>query len=110
MSEQNARDALWSGIQKQGAIGFDDVHTAGVSGSNPLAPTILRSPYRASFGWQATRAASGVQPQDRCSHTQRWRPWRVIVVIAFARQERALEFERYLESGSGKAFAVRHFR
>lgn len=46
----------------------------------------------------------------RCSHTQRWKPWRAIVVIAFAREQRALEFERYLKSGSGSAFAVRHFR
>jgi putative endonuclease len=45
-----------------------------------------------------------------CHHTRRWIPWRVIVVVAFASETRALEFERYLKSGSGCAFAARHFR
>jgi putative endonuclease len=46
----------------------------------------------------------------RCAHTSRWTPWRVIVVVAFSSETRALEFERYLKSGSGCAFAARHFR
>ena len=45
-----------------------------------------------------------------CRHTHRWRPWRVVVVIAFASEDRALDFERYLKTGSGCAFAARHFR
>ena len=45
-----------------------------------------------------------------CGHTSRWVPWKVIVVVALASEERALEFERYLKSGSGCAFAKRHFR
>jgi putative endonuclease len=45
-----------------------------------------------------------------CGHTCRWVPWRVIVVVAFAGETRALAFERYLKSGSGCAFALRHFR
>ena len=46
----------------------------------------------------------------RCSHTARARPWRVVVVLAFAEEERAIQFERYLKSGSGCAFAKRHLR
>jgi hypothetical protein len=34
----------------------------------------------------------------------------VIVVVAFASEVPALDFERYLKSGSGRAFAARHFR
>ena len=45
-----------------------------------------------------------------CSHTVNGRPWRLIVAIEFAREEKAIAFERYLKSGSGVAFAVRHFR
>jgi len=45
-----------------------------------------------------------------CRHTRRWTPWRVIVVVAFASEARALDFERYLKTGSGCAFATRHFR
>jgi predicted GIY-YIG superfamily endonuclease len=38
------------------------------------------------------------------------RPWRVLVVIEFDEEQPALEFERYLKTGSGREFARRHFR
>ena len=43
-------------------------------------------------------------------HTASGRPWRFVAAVEFANQERAVEFERYLKSGSGRAFAKRHFR
>ena len=36
-------------------------------------------------------------------------PWQVIVSIEFRTQEAALVFERDLKTGSGRAFAKRHF-
>lgn len=45
----------------------------------------------------------------RCPHTAAHRPWRVHVVIEFSDQATAVRFERYLKSGSGRAFAKRHF-
>jgi putative endonuclease len=45
-----------------------------------------------------------------CNHTARHRPWNVHVVIAFREETKALEFERYLKSGSGVVFAQRHLR
>ena len=42
-------------------------------------------------------------------HTRKYHPWRVVVSMEFARQERAIAFEKYLKSGSGHAFATRHF-
>jgi putative endonuclease len=42
-------------------------------------------------------------------HTARDRPWRVLVSIEFATEQAAGRFERYLKSGSGRAFAKRHF-
>lgn len=45
-----------------------------------------------------------------CAHTASGRPWRVLVVLDFAQEQRAVQFERYLKSGSGCAFAKRHFR
>ena len=45
-----------------------------------------------------------------CAHTTRHRPWELDVVIAFREEARALEFVRYLKSGSGSAFAERHLR
>ena len=46
----------------------------------------------------------------RCQHTASARPWRLIVAIEFAEEGRAVEFEQYLKSGSGVAFARRHLR
>jgi putative endonuclease len=42
-------------------------------------------------------------------HTANNCPWDVIVSVEFKTQEAALEFERYLKTGSGRAFAKRHF-
>ena len=46
----------------------------------------------------------------RCTHTARATPWEIVVVIEFADETRAIEFEKYLKSGSGVAFAKRHLR
>ena len=45
----------------------------------------------------------------RCPYTAKHRPWRHHVVIEFPDEQRAIRFERYLKSGSGRAFAKRHF-
>ena len=37
------------------------------------------------------------------------RPWTVVVSIDFKSESDARRFERYLKSGSGRAFAKRHF-
>ena len=42
-------------------------------------------------------------------HTSRDRPWHVIVSIEFRNAEAAGQFESYLKTGSGRAFAKRHF-
>jgi predicted GIY-YIG superfamily endonuclease len=41
-------------------------------------------------------------------HTSKYRPWRIRTAIAFASRERASEFEMYLKSHSGRAFASKH--
>lgn len=42
-------------------------------------------------------------------HTARDRPWRLLVAIEFIDLKTAARFERYLKSGSGRTFALRHF-
>jgi predicted GIY-YIG superfamily endonuclease len=42
-------------------------------------------------------------------HTTEHRPWSLVVAIEFPTEQQALRFERYLKSGSGRAFAKRHF-
>jgi predicted GIY-YIG superfamily endonuclease len=42
-------------------------------------------------------------------HTARYKPWRLVVSLEFSDRSTAARFERYLKSGSGRAFARRHF-
>jgi predicted GIY-YIG superfamily endonuclease len=37
------------------------------------------------------------------------RPWRIEVAVAFHSIDKAVAFERYLKSHSGRSFAKRHF-
>ena len=39
------------------------------------------------------------------AHTSKFRPWRVKTAVAFTDRQRAGEFERYLKTASGRAFA-----
>ncbi len=41
-------------------------------------------------------------------HTSKFMPWQLVSYVAFASSDKALEFERYLKSGSGHAFANKH--
>ena len=42
-------------------------------------------------------------------HTVRYRPWSLLVSIEFPDERSAVRFEKYLKTGSGRAFATRHF-
>ena len=44
-----------------------------------------------------------------CGYTTRYRPWSVVVSMEFPTEAAARRFEKYLKSGSGRAFASRHF-
>jgi putative endonuclease len=46
----------------------------------------------------------------KCEHTAKYLPWKIVVATCFEDDEKAAAFERYLKSGSGRAFAQRHFR
>ena len=39
------------------------------------------------------------------SHTAKFKPWRIKTAIAFTDRARAVAFEKYLKSASGRAFA-----
>jgi putative endonuclease len=47
---------------------------------------------------------SGASP-----HTAKYRPWHIETCVAFADKAKAIAFEGYLKSGSGREFARRHF-
>jgi putative endonuclease len=42
-------------------------------------------------------------------HTSKFRPWKVKNAFAFSEDDKARSFERYLKTGSGRAFAKKHF-
>lgn len=42
-------------------------------------------------------------------HTAKHRPWRLVAYFAFESEATAIAFERYLKSGSGRAFAEKRF-
>jgi predicted GIY-YIG superfamily endonuclease len=41
-------------------------------------------------------------------HTNKFKPWNLMAYIALPEQHLAEELERYLKSGTGRAFAKRH--
>ena len=42
-------------------------------------------------------------------HTQQDKPWKLVTYVAFDCKKKALDFEKYLKVGSGKAFANKRF-
>ena len=45
----------------------------------------------------------------QCKYTSKFRPWQIETAISFQSKEKAVAFEKYLKSHSGRAFARRHF-
>lgn len=38
------------------------------------------------------------------AHTDKYKPWKLMMYLAFNSEEKAIEFEKYLKSHSGRAF------
>lgn len=47
--------------------------------------------------------------EGQSPHTSKYKPWHLVAYVAFARDDKAAEFEAYLKSGSGRAFASKRF-
>jgi predicted GIY-YIG superfamily endonuclease len=45
-----------------------------------------------------------------CGYTLQHRPWSIVVSLEFRNERAAAHFEKYLKSGSGRAFAKRPLR
>lgn len=43
--------------------------------------------------------------QGKCKHTSKYIPWKIITAIAFTNKQKALAFEKYLKTSSGRAFS-----
>jgi putative endonuclease len=55
-------------------------------------------------GKRLTEHSTGKSP-----HTSKYAPWKPAVTIRFEDDAKAFEFEKYLKTGSGRAFANKHF-
>ncbi|WP_340150099.1 GIY-YIG nuclease family protein [uncultured Sneathiella sp.] len=51
--------------------------------------------------------AGGADSQSR--HSAIYGPWKLVVHIGFEDKAKAFAFEKYLKSGSGRAFSKKHF-
>jgi len=47
--------------------------------------------------------------EGRSVRTNKFKPWKVVVAIRFEDEKKARAFEKYLKTGSGRAFMKRHF-
>ena len=43
--------------------------------------------------------------QGKCRNTSKYTPWKIKTAISFTDKQKALEFEKYLKTASGRAFA-----
>jgi putative endonuclease len=56
------------------------------------------------------RARFTAHNAGRSPHTSKYKPWRLVTYTAFSNEQKAVEFERYLKSASGRAFANKRLR
>lgn len=51
----------------------------------------------------------GEHNNGHTSHTNKYKPWKLIAYIGFESERTARAFESYLKTGSGIAFSRKHF-
>ena len=56
------------------------------------------------------RARLAAHNAGQSRHTAKFKPWRLVTYIAFSDEAKAVAFERYLKSSSGRAFAKKRLR
>jgi predicted GIY-YIG superfamily endonuclease len=56
------------------------------------------------------RARLGAHNAGQSAHTSKFKPWRLVTYIAFSDPAKAVAFERYLKSPSGRAFAKKRLK
>ena len=70
----------------------------------------LSDPARHYTGWtENLEERLRTHNVGRCPHTSKYVPWHIETAVAFRSRAKALAFEKYLKSHSGRAFASKHF-
>src|SRR5215204_4219961 len=62
-----------------------------------------------TFNTEGGRKGESHRHAARMTQLRKSSPWRVLAAIEFPDEPTAARFEKYLKSGSGRAFAKRHF-
>jgi putative endonuclease len=56
------------------------------------------------------RARLSAHNAGQSLHTAKFKPWRLVTYVAFSDEQKAIAFERYLKTASGRAFADKRLR
>ncbi len=56
------------------------------------------------------RARFDAHNAGQSPHTAKYKPWRLVTYIGFSDESKAVAFERYLKSSSGRAFANKRLK
>jgi predicted GIY-YIG superfamily endonuclease len=56
------------------------------------------------------RARLKVHNSGGSLHTAKYKPWRLVTYVAFSDEAKAVAFERYMTTASGRAFAKKRLR
>jgi predicted GIY-YIG superfamily endonuclease len=56
------------------------------------------------------RARVAAHNKGQAKHTSKFKPWKLVTYVAFSDPEKAVAFERYMKSSSGRAFAKKRLR
>jgi putative endonuclease len=75
----------------------------------PASNSAFSVPDQLYIGWTTDlRHRLAAHNGGRSTHTSKFRPWKIAFYAAFESREKAIQFERYLKSGSGTVFRNRH--
>lgn len=58
---------------------------------------------------ERVRQHNAGRSESQSRHSSMYGPWKLVVEIGFEDSAKAFAFEKYLKSGSGRAFAKKHF-
>ncbi|MBM3527460.1 MAG: GIY-YIG nuclease family protein [Alphaproteobacteria bacterium] len=56
------------------------------------------------------RSRLAAHNSGRSPHTSKYKPWRLVTYVAFSDVAKAVAFERYMKTASGRAFAKKRLR
>ena len=70
----------------------------------------INSPKQKYIGYTSNLKERFKNHNCGCSkHTDKYKPWKLVMYLGFTEKKKALVFEAYLKSGSGYSFAKKRF-